>query len=137
LRVLTLAFEEGLKDKAIAERMNVSERMIRHYWTKIYDLLGVYPDANKNLRIQTKIRAREEGLIDRVLPAAIPATLLAAQHQSTPSSAMQQGVYGLECPKCHRVSPVENLQIGCPWCGTSLAAAASVLMVPNGGDQPQ
>ncbi|WP_414544450.1 FHA domain-containing protein [Nostoc sp. CCY0012] len=42
-----------------------------------------------------------------------------------------QGTYGLECPKCHKVSSAENLQIGCPWCGTSLAAAASVLVAPN------
>ncbi|BAY61332.1 FHA domain containing protein [Calothrix brevissima NIES-22] len=42
-----------------------------------------------------------------------------------------QGVYGLECPKCHKVSPPENLQVGCPWCGTSLAAAVSVLVSPN------
>ena len=47
-------------------------------------------------------------------------------HQATP-----QGVYGLECPKCHRVSSLENLQVGCPWCGTSLAAAVSVLVAPN------
>ncbi|HLO88088.1 MAG TPA: FHA domain-containing protein [Nostocaceae cyanobacterium] len=43
----------------------------------------------------------------------------------------RQQVYGLECPKCHKVCPVENLQIGCPWCGTSLAAAVSVLVAPN------
>ncbi|AUT04128.1 peptide-binding protein [Nostoc sp. CENA543] len=42
-----------------------------------------------------------------------------------------QGSYGLECPKCHKVSPVENLQVGCPWCGTSLAAAVSVLVAPG------
>jgi hypothetical protein len=42
-----------------------------------------------------------------------------------------QGIYGLECPKCHRVSSQENLQVGCPWCGTSLAAAVSVLVAPN------
>ncbi|MFM6005265.1 MAG: FHA domain-containing protein, partial [Sphaerospermopsis kisseleviana] len=34
----------------------------------------------------------------------------------------------LDCPKCHKVSPTENLQIGCPWCGTSFAAAVSVLI---------
>jgi DNA-binding NarL/FixJ family response regulator len=64
LEVLQLAFNEGLQDTAIAERMNVAERTVRHYWTKIQDVLGVYPDAGKNLRIQTEIRAREEGLID-------------------------------------------------------------------------
>lgn len=64
LTVLTLAFQEGLQDKAIAERLNVSERMVRHYWTKVQDVLGVYPEEGKNIRIQTEMRAREEGLID-------------------------------------------------------------------------
>lgn len=64
LTVLTLAFEEGLQDKAIAERMSVSERTVRHYWTKIQDTLDVYPEGGKNIRIQTEMRAREEGLID-------------------------------------------------------------------------
>lgn len=64
LRVLTLAFEEGLQDKAIAERMCISERMVRHYWSKLQDALNVYPEEGKNIRIQTEMRAREEGLID-------------------------------------------------------------------------
>jgi len=64
MEVLHLAFIEGLQDKAIAERMNVAERTVRHYWTKIQDALDVYPDTGKNIRIQTEMRAREEGLID-------------------------------------------------------------------------
>ncbi len=68
LTVLKLAFHEGLQDRAIAKRMQVSERTVRHYWTKIQDVLEVYPDEDKqdgkNIRIQTEIRAREEGLID-------------------------------------------------------------------------
>ncbi|MBV9386189.1 MAG: response regulator transcription factor [Chroococcidiopsidaceae cyanobacterium CP_BM_ER_R8_30] len=64
LTVVTLAFQEGLQDKAIAERMCVSERMVRHYWTKVQDALDVYPEDGKNIRIQTEMRAREEGLID-------------------------------------------------------------------------
>jgi DNA-binding NarL/FixJ family response regulator len=64
LEVLRLAFKEGLQDKAIADEMNVSERTVRHYWTKVQDALDVYPEAGKNIRIQTEIRAREEGLID-------------------------------------------------------------------------
>lgn len=42
-------------------------------------------------------------------------------------------IYGLRCPnsKCDRISPYEQLDLGCPWCGTSLAAAESVLMSPN------
>lgn len=64
LTVLDLAFAQGLQDKMIAERMKVSERMVRHYWTKVQDVLGVYPEEGKNIRIQTEMRAREEGLID-------------------------------------------------------------------------
>lgn len=64
LELLQLAFEKGMQDKAIANQMNVSERTVRNYWTKIQDALKVYPDAGKNMRIQTEIKARETGLID-------------------------------------------------------------------------
>ena len=64
MQVLQLAFQEGLQDTAIAKRMNVSERTVQYYWTKIRDVLEVYPEDDKNLRIQTELRAREEGLID-------------------------------------------------------------------------
>jgi DNA-binding NarL/FixJ family response regulator len=64
LEVLNLAFEEGLEDKVIAERMRIAPRTVRHYWTKVQDVLGVYPEDGKSLRIQTEKRAREEGFID-------------------------------------------------------------------------
>ncbi|MEH2295527.1 FHA domain-containing protein [Nostoc sp.] len=61
---------------------------------------------------------------------SIPATILMPSHPPTPP-APPPGVYGLECPKCHKVCPGENLHIGCRWCGTSLAAAVSVLVGGN------
>jgi DNA-binding NarL/FixJ family response regulator len=64
LKVLKLAFEEGLQDKAIAKNMCISERMVRHYWSKIQDALSIYPEVGKNIRIQTEIKGRMEGLID-------------------------------------------------------------------------
>lgn len=64
LEVLNLAFEEGLEDKVIAERMRVAPRTVRNYWAKVQDVLGVYPEDGKSLRIQTEKRAREEGFID-------------------------------------------------------------------------
>jgi len=64
LEVLTLAFQEELQDRAIAEHMQIPNRTVLHYWTKIRDVLGVYPEEGKNLRIQTEMRAREEGFID-------------------------------------------------------------------------
>lgn len=68
LTTLSLACEKGLQDKAIAKELHVSESMIRNYWTKIYDVLDIYPEdekeVGKNLRILTCIKARKEGLID-------------------------------------------------------------------------
>ncbi len=64
LEVLRLAFEEGLQDKAIAVAMYKSERMVRHYWSKIQDVLEIYPQEGKNIRALTQIRAREKGLLD-------------------------------------------------------------------------
>ena len=64
LEVLNLAFNEGLQDKAIAQHLYKSERMVRHYWSKIQDALGVYPEPGKSIRMLTQIRARELGLID-------------------------------------------------------------------------
>jgi predicted component of type VI protein secretion system len=41
-----------------------------------------------------------------------------------------QDEYGLKCSNvaCGRVSPYDRLKLVCPWCGTSLAAAPSVIM---------
>ena len=64
LQVLQLAFTNGLTDKAIAKQMNVAERTVRHYWTRVQDALGVYPDEGTNIRIQTYNKARQMGLLD-------------------------------------------------------------------------
>lgn len=64
MQVLELAVYEGLNDKAIAKQMNVAERTVRNYWAKLQDVLSVYHEEGKILRIQTELRAREEGLID-------------------------------------------------------------------------
>ncbi|EKU97201.1 response regulator containing a CheY-like receiver domain and an HTH DNA-binding domain [Leptolyngbya sp. PCC 7375] len=64
LQVLQLAFTNGFTDKAIAKQMNVAERTVRHYWTRVQDALGVYPDEGTNIRIQTYNKARQMGLLD-------------------------------------------------------------------------
>jgi DNA-binding NarL/FixJ family response regulator len=68
LRLLNLAFEEGLQDKAIAAHICVSERMVRHYWYKLQEVLNMnveeLKNQGKNIRVITHIRAREEGFID-------------------------------------------------------------------------
>lgn len=67
------------------------------------------------------------------VPYAGPAPL-PHRHPVTPAQSAQPAVelsYGLQCPKCYRVSPYEHLEVGCAWCGTSLAAAQSALMIPG------
>ena len=61
----------------------------------------------------------------------IPQTVLlsAPAVQSSPAPTGPSN-YGLQCPKCSSVSPYAQLSAGCPWCGTSLAAAASVVISP-------
>jgi DNA-binding NarL/FixJ family response regulator len=63
LEVLTLKFQEGLTDKAIAQRMRLSDRTIRNYWIRLQDALGVYDEPGKELRIQVELAARKIGLI--------------------------------------------------------------------------
>lgn len=68
LETLDLACKEGYQDRAIAKHLHVSESMVRNYWSKIYDVLGIYPEDAKeegrNLRIVTCLKARDEGLIE-------------------------------------------------------------------------
>ncbi|NEP19258.1 MAG: response regulator transcription factor [Leptolyngbya sp. SIO4C1] len=68
LEVLNLAFQEGLQDKAIAQRLGVQPTTVRHYWTKLYDVLEIYSDEErqdgKNIRTRAEILARQKGLID-------------------------------------------------------------------------
>ena len=51
----------------------------------------------------------------------------------SPSSTvpLPKGAYSLQCPNCHKLSSIEHIEVGCPWCGTSLAAAISVLVAPD------
>ena len=64
IELLNLAFKEELKDRVIAIQMRRTLRTVRGYWSKVQDVLGVYPEDGKSLRIQTEKRAREEGFID-------------------------------------------------------------------------
>ncbi len=64
LEVLKLKFQEGLTDKAIAQKMNVSDRTVRNYWIRLQDSLGIYNEPGKELRIQIEIAARKIGLIN-------------------------------------------------------------------------
>lgn len=55
----------------------------------------------------------------------------AARSKPASTAPLLKGSYGLQCPNCHKVSSIEHIQVGCPWCGTSLAAAVSVLVSPD------
>jgi DNA-binding NarL/FixJ family response regulator len=65
LQTLQLA-AEGFQDRGISEKLHVTERSVRHYWTKLQDVLEIYVEGSDkiNPRVLTLKKAREEGLID-------------------------------------------------------------------------
>jgi predicted component of type VI protein secretion system len=65
--------------------------------------------------------------------AGIPPTILVSPQAFVASNQPTRAIesYGLQCPHCYRTSPYERIDLGCQWCGTSLAAAVSVLMTPT------
>jgi hypothetical protein len=65
----------------------------------------------------------------------VPPTLLISPHEtvpplgSLPSSTPIQ--YGLRCPHCHHICSFDQLELSCQWCGTTLAAAESIVLSPD------
>ncbi|MGB3653451.1 MAG: FHA domain-containing protein [Rivularia sp. (in: cyanobacteria)] len=66
---------------------------------------------------------------DRNNQPATPAPPLKSASSTVP---LPKSAYSLQCPNCHKLCSIEHIQVGCPWCGTSLAAAISVLVAPDG-----
>lgn len=54
--------------------------------------------------------------------------------ESNQQNLSKEVSYGLQCPHCGRNSSYERIALGCQWCGTSLAAAISILMTPDGNE---
>jgi DNA-binding NarL/FixJ family response regulator len=63
LEVLMLKFQQGRSDRAIRERLGISERTLRNYWIRIQDALGIPDDPDQDVRIQIELVARKTGLI--------------------------------------------------------------------------
>lgn len=64
LEVLQWWVNEGLNDKGLAQRLNVSERTIRNYWLRLQDNLCLTQKPNQDVRMQIYIAAKELGLLD-------------------------------------------------------------------------
>lgn len=81
-------------------------------------------------QVELKVVAVSLALPNNGIPPTIlmPPLPLAVANQPNPNVVS----FGLQCPHCDRISSYDRLDWGCQWCGTSLAAAASVLMTPNG-----
>jgi len=76
---------------------------------------------------QVQIEAVEVTEVQVAAPLTVLLSGPAVQSSSPPTGP---STYGLQCPKCSRISPYGQLSAGCPWCGTSLAAAVSVVLSP-------
>lgn len=63
IELLNLAFEDGLEDKAIADRMKVSLRTVRHYWAKVQDVLGATSKMAKVYAFKRRNEPEKKGLL--------------------------------------------------------------------------
>lgn len=64
VNTLQLKFHQGLTDKAIAKKMQVSDRTVRNYWVRIQDSLGIPENPDKDPRIEAWKIVYELGLVD-------------------------------------------------------------------------
>jgi len=63
--------------------------------------------------------------------SSIPQTIILPPEPTQEEEKEVNVTYGLKCPNCDRVSRYDRIDFGCIWCGTSLAAAVSVLIQPS------
>jgi hypothetical protein len=65
----------------------------------------------------------------------VPPTLLISPDQIPVTAAIRpdapENHYGLRCPECSHICSFNQLELSCHWCGTSLAAAESVVLSPD------
>ena len=64
LKLLYLRYQEGFNDRAIASKLQVSDRTIRNYWTQIQQTFDIKDDPEKDAKVLIGIAARRIGLID-------------------------------------------------------------------------
>lgn len=64
LEVVKLKFQEGLNDKAIAQRLHVSDRTIRNYWIRLQDTLNIPNDPSYEIRVQIMLKLKKLGLLE-------------------------------------------------------------------------
>lgn len=63
LKLLYLRYQKGFNDRAIAAKLEVSDRTIRNYWTQIQEALDIKNDPNRDTKVLIGIEARKIGLI--------------------------------------------------------------------------
>ncbi|XZN99210.1 MAG: FHA domain-containing protein [Microcoleus sp.] len=94
----------------------------------------ILAQGEAKLRSGSRIRLGEVELevvsVSATEVGIVPTVLLWEKQTQVSAQPTVPSTYGLLCPKCARTSPYAQLSAGCPWCGTSLAAAASVFLSP-------
>ncbi len=65
------------------------------------------------------------------LPEPFESMSLSLEEPTPKKPSRSTPTYQLKCPSCGRLCYYEWIDIGCRWCGSSLAAAASVFIQPE------
>jgi Inner membrane component of T3SS, cytoplasmic domain len=88
------------------------------------------------LTLNSQIYLGKVLLIVKLIQFDSPARIIIPQPKPQVQAQIQpitstQGQYQLKCSGCGRNCPYDWIDLGCQWCGTSLSAAASILIPPK------
>jgi predicted component of type VI protein secretion system len=82
-------------------------------------------------QVEVKVVAIAINTSQTAIGGYTPPSTLPAASEAPSVIKSSPPTYGLMCPKCQQLAPYDRLGLGCPWCGASLASAASILVVPD------
>jgi pSer/pThr/pTyr-binding forkhead associated (FHA) protein len=119
LELMKIDIDENKTSQLVAEIIDTD------YFQQLQQLAHQFRDKNAQAFREKAEQTSSE--VDREANASQPTQPL----PTLPPQSEASGVYGSMCPHCYHVSPYKR-DLWCTKCGTSLAAAAKVLMNPSG-----
>jgi hypothetical protein len=124
---------------ALHVKIAYSDRTARFYLSSLRETNPPVVDGCKIARGETPLKLHSQIYLGEVLLKVTsirfkspPRIIIPpSKPQANNLAAANQGYYQLKCSSCGRICPYDWIDLGCQWCGTSLAAAASIIIPPK------
>ncbi len=127
---------------ALHVKIRYDDRTYQFYLSNLRETNPPLVDGQKIIQGETPLKLYSQIYLGKVLlivksiqsksPARviIPRSKPQITPQIPPIRSIQE-LYQLKCSGCGRNCPYDWIDLGCQWCGTSLSAAASILIPPK------